>query len=208
LSVPLQLSNIVGPLFSTTRSIASTTACHSASCCSAFGSFWIYLAASSRVTSWRSRGSGIGSSNGRFQSRPNGANPFCRTRSESPPAAGALRPFWARCISGGARRHHRRCRRVRLPTVDRDGSHTPSRNPRRESLSWLELTRTFASNLSYVRFGHSGGQPMVWLARRMLSGNVGPLPEVTLRIAPRPRPYETDIAAVSVNLVATSGRLA
>jgi hypothetical protein len=31
------------------------------------GSFWIYLAASSRVTIWRPRGSGIGSSNGRFQ---------------------------------------------------------------------------------------------------------------------------------------------
>jgi hypothetical protein len=39
----------------------------SLSCCSAFGSFWIYLAVSSRVTSWRPRGSGIGSSNVRFQ---------------------------------------------------------------------------------------------------------------------------------------------
>jgi hypothetical protein len=38
-------------------------------CCSAFGSFWIYLAASSRVTSWRPRGSGIGSSNLRVQPR-------------------------------------------------------------------------------------------------------------------------------------------
>jgi hypothetical protein len=31
--------------------------------------FWINLAASSRVTSWRPRGSGIGSSNARFQPR-------------------------------------------------------------------------------------------------------------------------------------------
>jgi hypothetical protein len=39
------------------------------SSCSASGSFWIYCAASSRVTSRRPRGRGIGSSNGRFQPR-------------------------------------------------------------------------------------------------------------------------------------------
>ena len=38
-------------------------------CCSAFGSFWIYLAASSRVTSWRPRGKGIDSSKRRCQPR-------------------------------------------------------------------------------------------------------------------------------------------
>jgi hypothetical protein len=47
----------------------STAVCHPSICCSAFGSFWIYLAASSRVTIWRPRGSGIGSSNLRFQPR-------------------------------------------------------------------------------------------------------------------------------------------
>jgi hypothetical protein len=35
--------------------------------CSAFGSRVMYSAAFFRVTSWRPRGSGIGSSNGRFQ---------------------------------------------------------------------------------------------------------------------------------------------
>jgi hypothetical protein len=63
-------ANIVGPPCSATRIRASTAVCHSSSCCSAFGSFSINLAASSRVTSWRPRGSGIGSSNGRFQPRP------------------------------------------------------------------------------------------------------------------------------------------
>jgi hypothetical protein len=37
------------------RSRASTAACHSSSCCLAFGSFWIYLAASSRVMNCRPR---------------------------------------------------------------------------------------------------------------------------------------------------------
>jgi len=61
---------IVGPpLLSATRISVSTAVCHSSSCCSAFGSFWIYRAASSSVTSWRPRGSGIGSSNWRFQPR-------------------------------------------------------------------------------------------------------------------------------------------
>jgi hypothetical protein len=60
---------IVGPPCSATRSSTSIAVCHSSICCSAFGSFWIYLPASSRVTSWRPRGSGIGSSNGRFQPR-------------------------------------------------------------------------------------------------------------------------------------------
>src|ERR1700731_4921241 len=61
-------ASIVGPpLLSATRIKASTAVCHSSICCSAFGSFWIYRAASSRVTSWRPLGRGIGSSNGRFQ---------------------------------------------------------------------------------------------------------------------------------------------
>jgi hypothetical protein len=47
---------MVGPLDLTTRSSASTAACHSSSCCSAFESFWIYTAASSRVTICRPRG--------------------------------------------------------------------------------------------------------------------------------------------------------
>jgi hypothetical protein len=53
--------------------------------------------------------------------------------------------------------------------------------------------------------------PAVWSGPTCVvrkSSRVGPFPEVTLRIAPRPRPYETGIAAVSVNLVAaSSGRL-
>src|ERR1700730_14594160 len=61
-------ASIFGPARdSATKIKASTVVCHSSICCSAFGSFWIYLAASSRVTSWRPQGSGIGSSNGRFQ---------------------------------------------------------------------------------------------------------------------------------------------
>src|SRR3981189_987927 len=47
---------MVGPLSSTTRSRASTAACHSSRSCSALGSFWIYSAASLRMTSWRPRG--------------------------------------------------------------------------------------------------------------------------------------------------------
>src|ERR1700730_16602792 len=57
----------VGLFGLTTRSRASTASCHSSICCSAFGSFWIYRAASLRVTSWRPRGSGIGSANVRLQ---------------------------------------------------------------------------------------------------------------------------------------------
>ena len=69
LMTPMRAS-IVGPSDdSATRIKTSTAVCHSSICCSAFGSFWIYLAASSRVTSWRPRGSGIGSSNSRFQPR-------------------------------------------------------------------------------------------------------------------------------------------
>jgi hypothetical protein len=49
--------------------IISIAACHSAASCSAFGSFVMYLPASSRVTIWRPRGNGIGSSKGRFQPR-------------------------------------------------------------------------------------------------------------------------------------------
>src|SRR6266850_1080026 len=58
---------MVGPLSSTTRSRASTAACHSSSCCSAFGSAVMYWPASSRVTRRRPPGIGIGSSKGRFQ---------------------------------------------------------------------------------------------------------------------------------------------
>jgi hypothetical protein len=47
----------------------SIAVCHSSSCCSVPGSFWIYLAASLSVTSWRPHGSGIGSSNSRAQPR-------------------------------------------------------------------------------------------------------------------------------------------
>src|ERR1700730_9740605 len=61
-------ASMVGPrLLSAARIKASTAVCHSSTFCSAFGSFWIYRAASLRVTSWRPLGSGIGSSNGRFQ---------------------------------------------------------------------------------------------------------------------------------------------
>src|SRR5713226_7000966 len=42
---------MIGPLSSTTRSRASTAACHSSCICSATGSFWMYSAASRRVTS-------------------------------------------------------------------------------------------------------------------------------------------------------------
>jgi hypothetical protein len=60
---------MVEPFSSTTSSMASTAACHSAICCSAAASFWIYFAASLRVTSWRPRGRGMGSSNGRSSPR-------------------------------------------------------------------------------------------------------------------------------------------
>jgi hypothetical protein len=76
-------ANIVGPFWLTTRSRASTASCHSSICCSAFGSFWIYRAASLRVTSWRPRGRGIGSSNGRFQLGSSGAQLSSASKSES-----------------------------------------------------------------------------------------------------------------------------
>jgi hypothetical protein len=66
---PIRASIVGPPLLSATRIKASTAVCHSSICCSAFGSFWIYLAASSRVTSWRPHGRGMGSSNWRFQPR-------------------------------------------------------------------------------------------------------------------------------------------
>jgi len=60
-------ANIVGPPDSATRIKASIAACHSAASCSAFGSRVMNLPASSSVTIWRPRGSGIGSSNRRGQ---------------------------------------------------------------------------------------------------------------------------------------------
>src|SRR5258707_1520025 len=62
-------ANIVGPPDVATRINASIAACHSAASCLAFGSLVMYLPASSRVTSWRLRGSDIGSSNLRFHPR-------------------------------------------------------------------------------------------------------------------------------------------
>jgi hypothetical protein len=64
---PIRASIVGPPLLSATSIRASTAVCHSSTFCSAFGSFWMYRAASSSVMSWRPRGSGIGSSNGRFQ---------------------------------------------------------------------------------------------------------------------------------------------
>src|SRR5258707_4159279 len=61
--------NIVGPPDVATRIKASIAACHSAASCSDFGSFVMYLPASSRVTSWRPRGKGIDSSKRRCQPR-------------------------------------------------------------------------------------------------------------------------------------------
>jgi len=66
--IPIR-ANIVGPPDVATRIKASIAACHSAVSCSAFGSFVMYVPASSRVTRWRPRGSGIGSSKRRFQPR-------------------------------------------------------------------------------------------------------------------------------------------
>jgi hypothetical protein len=67
---PHDAANIVGPPAVATRISASIAACHSGASCSAFGSFVMKLPASSRVTRWRPPGSGIGSSNDRFQPRP------------------------------------------------------------------------------------------------------------------------------------------
>jgi hypothetical protein len=75
---------MVGALRSTTSSIASTAVCHSARSCSALGSFRAYLAASSRVTSWRPRGSGIRIIERTFPTATaNGASPSCRIGSGS-----------------------------------------------------------------------------------------------------------------------------
>src|SRR3984893_17498059 len=63
---PMRASIVGPPLLSATSIKASMAVCHSSICCSALGSFWMYRAASCSVTSWRPRGSGIGSSNGRF----------------------------------------------------------------------------------------------------------------------------------------------
>src|SRR5258706_11724011 len=62
-------ANIVGPPDVATGIKAFIAACHSAASCSAFGSFVMCLPASSSVTSWPPRGSGIGSSKRRFQPR-------------------------------------------------------------------------------------------------------------------------------------------
>jgi hypothetical protein len=98
------------------------------------GSFWAYLAASSRVTSWRPRGSGIRIIERTFPTATaNGASPSCRIGSGSLRATAVPRPFQG---GGKARRQHRRCRHARLPMVDRDGFHTPSRSPRRVSISF------------------------------------------------------------------------
>jgi hypothetical protein len=67
----------------------------------------------------------------------NGANPSCRIGSGSLRAAAAPRPFQGRYTTDRARRRRRRCRRVRLPMVDRDGFRTPSRSRRTERISWL-----------------------------------------------------------------------
>jgi hypothetical protein len=60
-------ASMVGPPDSATSNRASIAACHSGASCSASGSLVMYSPASCSVTSWRPRGSGIGSSNGRFQ---------------------------------------------------------------------------------------------------------------------------------------------
>jgi hypothetical protein len=61
--------------------------------------------------------------------------------------------------------------------VDWDGSHKPSRNPRRVSTSLLaKITRTFATNHSYSRFSHASrakrGNGQAWrvLGLRRASG--------------------------------------
>jgi hypothetical protein len=61
------LANMVGPPTVATRINASIAVCHSGAVCSAFDSLVMHLPASCSVTSWRPPGSGIGSSNGRFQ---------------------------------------------------------------------------------------------------------------------------------------------
>jgi hypothetical protein len=124
---------MLGPLFSTTSSNASTAACHSASSCSALKLLDIFSCVLKRnelPTAWK---------RDRIVERTfpppaaNGVNPSRRSR----PATGAFRPSPARCTTDRARRQHRKCRHARLPTVEQDGFHTPSRNPRTECISWL-----------------------------------------------------------------------
>jgi hypothetical protein len=157
-------ANIVGPPDVATKIRASIAACHSAASCSAFGSFVMKLPASSSVTRWRPPGSGIGSSNDRFQPRPLMAPTLLVELGSE--AFGQPRYFVLfRLVTPRAGRPggRRRCRRVRLPTADRDGFHKPSRSPHKRSISWLaKLTRTFATNLPYVRFGHASRAKGGW----------------------------------------------
>jgi hypothetical protein len=64
----------------------------------------------------------------------NAASRLYRFRSGSLPASVAAR-FRLRYIAGKAHRRHHRYRRTCLPKAARDGFRTPSRNPRRESIS-------------------------------------------------------------------------
>jgi hypothetical protein len=63
-------ANIVGTVLSTTRSIASTAACHSASFCSALRKLLDIFGGVLERDELATAGSGIGSSNGRFQPLP------------------------------------------------------------------------------------------------------------------------------------------
>jgi len=100
-------------------------------CCSAFGSFWIYLAASSRVTSWRPRGSGIGSSNLRVQPRSLMTPPLLVELGSK-----ALRRSWRHVLvtwiapRTRSRRQRHRCRRARLPKVYPGALRKPNPCPR------------------------------------------------------------------------------
>ena len=129
---------IVGPpLLSATRIKTSTAVCHSSICCSAFGSFWIYLAASSRVTSWRPRGSGIGSSNLRVQPRSLMTPPLLVELGSK-----ALRRSWRHVLvtwiapRTRSRRQRHRCRRARLPKVYPGALRKPNPCPRSVSTSF------------------------------------------------------------------------
>jgi hypothetical protein len=181
-------ATMVGPLCSTTMSIASTAAYHSGSCCSAFGSFCIYLAASSRVTSGGRGGAesdrrSAGAILFRASMTPAlfvefGSKTFRRPRCRFIVARVAAR--------GRAHRRHRICRRARLPMAEQDGSRRPSRGPRTESILWLaQLARTFATNLPHVRFGHASGSDPSGLVRpgacRPYSPRAGPLRVTSMR---------------------------
>ena len=106
-------------------------------CCSAFGSFWIYLAASSRVTSWRPRGSGIGSSNLRVQPRSLMTPPLLVELGSK-----ALRRSWRHVLvtwiapRTRSRRQRHRCRRARLPKVYPGALRKPNPCPRSVSTSF------------------------------------------------------------------------